>query len=175
MLRTKPVAVRPTYDPAGTIATRSAGLIEFSAILLWGSAEDMPEVPTLRNLPTGARCSVVETDDAGKNRREILGEILALSEADLGSALETILRILTTAAALSDAVLETRAARVAPARPCPPAALQTLALDVREAGFPVSFAPTWTPLEEGEIGLGIGGAEQDLRSFLDNHHAYRMA
>lgn len=175
MLGTKLAAVRPTGDTAGIVATRCAGLIEFSATLSWGSAKDVPREPTLRTLPAGARCSIVETDDLCENRREILGEILALSEDDLGSALDTILRALTTAAALSDAVLESRAARVAPVRPAPAVALQALALDVCEAGFPVRFAPTWTPLGEGEIGLGTCGAERELRDFICGHHAYRMA
>ena len=167
--------MRPTGDPAGTVATRSAGLIEFSATLSWGSAEDVPEGPTLQILPTSARCSVVETDDFTENRREILGEILALSEADLGSALERVLRSLTIAAALSDAILETRAARVAPVRPAHAETLQALALDVREAGFAVRFAPTWTTLEEGEIGLGVSGAERELRRFLLAHPSYGPA
>ncbi len=134
----------------------------------------MPQEPTLQILPPSARCSVVETDDLGANRREILGELLALSEDDLGSALDRVLRTLTTAAALCDAVLETRAARVARVRAAPAATLQALALDVRGAGFSVRFAPTWTPLAEGEIGLGIGGAERELRGFLEEHRAYRM-
>jgi hypothetical protein len=167
--------VRPTEDLAGTVATRSAGLIEFSATLSFRRAEDVPEAPTPPVLPERARCSVVETYDIAANRREILGEILALSEGDLGSALETILRSLTIAAALSDAILETRAACVAPVRPAPAETLQALALDVRKAGFPVRFAPTWMPLAEGEIGLGVSGKEQELRGFLEGHPSYRLA
>jgi hypothetical protein len=132
----------------------------------------VPGEPTLQNLPAGARLSVVETDD--KDTREILGEILALSEADLGCALENVLRSLTIAAALNDAVLETSAARLEPVRPAPAGPLQTLALDVLEAGFPVRFAPTWTPLSEGEIGLGVGGAEESLRTFIGAHPSWSM-
>jgi hypothetical protein len=167
--------VRPTGDPAGTVATRSAGLVEFSATLSWRRAEDVPTGTTLPTLPETARGSVVETNDTAENQRELLGEILAPSESDLGCALETLLRSLTIAAALSDAVLETRAARVAPVRPCPAATLQALALDLRDAGFSVRFAPTWTPVAEGEIGLGISGAEQELMSFLEAHPSWRMA
>jgi hypothetical protein len=167
--------VQPTADPAGTIAIRSAGLVEFSATLSWRQPGDMPPLPTLAGLPEVARCSVVETDDIAENRREVLGEILALCEDDLGSALETVLRSLTVTAALSDAVLETRAARVAPVRAAPAAILQSLALDVRGAGFAVRFAPTWTPLAQGEIGLGIRGAERELRGFLEGHPSYRLA
>ena len=126
----------------------------------------------LADLPT--RCPVVETHDPAERRCEILGEILALSEGDLGSALETVLRSLTTTAALSDAVLETRATRLAPVRAAPAAGLQALALDVRDAGFRVWFAPTWTPLAEGEIGLGTLGAEQELEGFLGGHPSWSM-
>lgn len=133
----------------------------------------MPEKPTLRVLPTAARLSVVETDD-GAGTREVLGEILALSEADLGRALESVLRSLTIAAALTDAILETSAARLQPVRPAPAGPLQRLALDVLDAGFPVRFAPTWTPLSEGEIGLGVEGAEVKLRAFLGAHPAWGM-
>jgi hypothetical protein len=172
----RPASVRPTGDPAGTVATCSAGLIEFRATLFFRRAEDVPEEPTLRALPTAlpasARCSVVETDDGAT--REILGEILALSEADLGSALENVLRSLTIASALADAILETSAARLEPVRPAPAGPLQTLALDVLEAGFPVRFAPTWTPLSEGEIGLGVGGAEGKLRAFIGAHPSWSM-
>ena len=59
----------------------------------------MPPASTLPAMPEQVRCSVVETDDIEKCRREILGGILALSEADLGSAMETLLRSLTVAAA----------------------------------------------------------------------------
>jgi len=165
--------VRPTGDPAGTVAVRSAGLIEFSATLSWKCAEDVPRGPTLAVLPETARFSLVETDDAAECRREILGEILALSEEDLGSDLESVLRHLTIAAALSDAVLQTRASRVTPARLAPAAPLQALALDLRDAGFRVRFAPTWTPVAEGVIGLGVHGAEQKLESFLREHPSWR--
>jgi hypothetical protein len=133
----------------------------------------VPGEPTLCALPTGARLSVVETDDA--QTREILGEILALSEADLGFALENVLRSLTIAAALADAILETSAARLQPVRPAPAGPLQTLALDVLEAGFSVRFAPTWTPLSEGELGLGVRGAEEGLRAFLAAHPSWSIA
>ena len=163
----------PTGDPAGTVATCTAGLLEFAATLSWNRVEDPPQAPTLPALPETARCSVVETDHPEAGRREILGEILALSERDLGSALQMVLRSLTTSAALSDAVLETRADRVtAPAR-APATTLQSLALDLRDAGFEVRFGPSWTPVPEGAVGLGVLGAEQELESFLDAHPSWR--
>ena len=163
----------PTGDPAGTVATCTAGLLEFAATLSWNRLEDLPQAPTLPALPETARCSVVETDHPEAGRREILGEILALSERDLGSALQTILRSLTTSAALSDAVLETRANRVTAPASGPATTLQALALDLRDAGFEVRFGPSWTPVPEGAVGLGVLGAEQELESFLDAHPSWR--
>jgi hypothetical protein len=161
--------VLPTGDPAGTIATSTAGMIEFSATFSWDRIEDVPQGPTLPAPPETARCSVVETDDPASGTRGILGEILALSELELGSALENVLRSLTITAALSDAVLETRAACVMPPGSAPAATLQALALDLWDAGFHVRFAPSWTPVPEGAVGLGTHGADQELISFLQDH------
>jgi hypothetical protein len=165
--------VLPTGDPAGTVATCTAGLVEFSATLSWGSVQALPQAPPLPILPETARCSVVETDDPETGKRGIVGEILALSERDLGSALQNVLRTLTTSAALSDAVLETRAARVTPPASAPATTLQTLALDLKGAGFGVRFAPSWTPVPEGAVGLGILGAEQELLNFIEAHLSWR--
>ena len=163
----------PTRDPAGTVATCTAGLLEFSATLSWNKVEDLPHGPTLAVMPERARCSFVETDDPETCRRGILGEILALSQRDLGSALQHVLCYLTASAALSDAVFDTRAARVTPPASAPATALQTLALDLRYAGFEVGFAPSWTPVPLGAIGLGTLGAEQELQSFIEDHHYWR--
>ena len=163
----------PTGDPAGTVATCTAGLLEFSATLSFNRVEDLPQAPTLPALTETARCSVVETDDPETGRRGILGEIVALTERDLGSALENVLRSLTASAALSDAVLETRADRVTAPASAPATTLQSLALDLRDAGFEVRFGPSWTPVPEGAVGLGVLGAEQELESFLDAHPSWR--
>lgn len=164
-----------TGDPAGTVATRSAGLLEFSATFSYRSAEGMPRGPLLPVLPDDkARCSVVETEDPGEARREILGEIRGLTEADLGSALEVVLRSLTTAATVSEAVLHTRTTRVTQPKITPAAALQALALDLRDAGFPVRFGPTWTPVADGGLCLGVSGAEERLGSFLRTHPSWSL-
>ena len=166
-------AVVPTGHPSGTIATVAAGLVEFSATLSWKRDADVPSSPTLPALPETVRCSVVEK--GGPGRREIKGEILGLYERDLGSALETILRSLTNTAAISDALLETSAARVTPPSSPSAATLQALALDLWNAGFCVRFAPSWTPVPEGAIGLGVSGAEEELRRFLQANPSWEIA
>jgi transglutaminase-like putative cysteine protease len=70
-------------------------------------------------------------------------------------------------------VLEARATRVARPASAPATTLQALALDLRDAGFEVRFAPSWTPVPEGAVGLGVLGAEQELESFLDAHLSWR--
>jgi hypothetical protein len=80
---------------------------------------------------------------------------------------------LTTSAALSEAVLETRATRVTPPAVAPATTLQALALDLKDAGFEVRFAPSLTPVPEGAVGLGVLGAEQELETFLDAHLSWR--
>ena len=117
----RPAAVRPTGDPAGTVATRSAGLIEFSATLSFRSAEDVPEEPTLRAPDRrGARAA---PSSRRTTPRRAGARYWARSwpspRPTSARALEAVLRSLTIAAALSDAVLETRAARLA-ARPSGP-------------------------------------------------------
>jgi hypothetical protein len=166
--------VLPTGDPAGTLATRTAGLLEFSATISWNGLEELPKAPSLSAPPGTARCSVFETDDPETGKREVLGEMLALSERNLASALENVLRTLATSAALSDAVLEIRATRVTPPTSAPATALQALAIDLWAAGFGVTFAPSWTPVPKGAVGLGILGAEQELRSFIEAHPSWRV-
>jgi hypothetical protein len=167
--------VLPTGEPAGTVATRTAGVAEFGTTLLWDRAEDAPPGPTLPTLPGRVRCSVVETDAPGEARREVLGEVLALTPRDLGQALETVLRSLTATAALSGAVLETRVVRVAHPEAPPSGVVQALALDLWNAGFPVRFGPSWTPSPHGAVAVGFRGDEAELRRFFGAHPSWEMA
>ena len=119
------------------------------------------------------RISVSETEDPESPRRRLVGEISALTQPELGSALEAVLRSVTTVAALTEAVLEVGAVRTVTPKESSPAALQALARDLGDAGFPVRFAPTWTPAPEADVCLGVGGANGDLRDFLSAHPSWR--
>jgi hypothetical protein len=167
--------VLPTGEPAGTVATRTAGVAEFGATLLWDRAEDAPPRPTLPTLPECVRCSVVETDALGEARRDVLGEVLALTQRDLRLALEIVLRSLTATAALSGAVLETRVVRMARPEAPPSGVVQALALDLWSAGFAVRFGPSWTPSRDGGVAVGFRGAEVELRRFFESHPSWEMA
>lgn len=169
----------PTADPAGTVATRSAGLAEVRATLRWDRPPDAPE-SVLGAWPPPAlsdtvRCDLAEAPLEDAAARGVSGTLRAMTEGGLGSALEGLMRALAAAAALSDAVLECRAARLAPPRSTPPDVLEALAFDLWEAGFCVRFAPSWTATPAGTVPLGVGGAEAGLRDFLNGHPSWSAA
>ena len=137
----------------------------------------MPPRPTLPERPAAgtARISVAETQDPGSTGRRIVGEIRAFTQQELGSALDAALRDVTTAAALTEAVLEVEAVRWATPKAASPRALQELARDLWEAGFPVRFGPSWTPAPGADVCVGVGGANRDLGDFLSTHSSWRIA
>ena len=159
------------------IPTRTAGAARFEATLSWRRPEEMPPAPTLPGWPgaLSATISVAETEDRGSSRRRIVGEIRALTQAELGSGLDAVLRTVTTVAALTEAVLEVGAVRSATPKATSPRALQDLARDLWDAGFRVCFAPSWTPAPEADVCVGVGGTSGDLGDFLSTHPSWRIA
>ena len=154
-----------TGDPAGTLATRTAGVVEFGATLEWDGATPRP----LSCLPAPEpffRQDLREVFDPGGTGVRISGTIRAMTDRALGAGLGRVVRSVGDAAALSGAVLEMRAFRRCPPRPAPPGALQALALDLWRAGFSVRFAPSWTPAGGQGLALGAVGEEGALRDFL---------
>jgi hypothetical protein len=137
----------------------------------------VPPHPTLPESPGAgtARISVAETQDPGSSGRRIVGEIRALTQQELGSALDDVLRRVTTVAALTEAVLEVEAVRWATPKVASARALQALARDLWEAGFPVRFGPSWTPAPGADVCVGLGGASRDLGDFLLAHPSWRIA
>jgi hypothetical protein len=159
-------------EPAGTIATRTAGAIEFQATLAWRCLEDVPHKPVLPELVLGAaRCHVAET--GGPKTRCIVGEIRSFSPPELGSALEAVLRSLTAVAGLTEAKLEVGAVRTVPPRVASARALEKLACDLWSAGFAVRFGPSWAPAPEADVYAGCGSGE--LQAFLRSHPSWSIA
>ena len=136
----------------------------------------MPPHPTIPECPGAgtARISVAETRDPGSTGRRIVGEIRALTQQELGSALDAVLRRVTTVAALTEAVLEVEAVRWATPKAASARALQALARDLWEAGFSVRFGPSWTPAPGADVCVGVSGANRDLRDFLSAHPSWRI-
>ena len=151
-----------------------AGAAEFRATLAWRSPEDVPLEPTLVGPFAAARYSLAESEGPEAATRYLSGELKALSQADLGAALEAVLREVTTFATLTEATLEVRAVRSLPPRVASPRALEGLARDLWEAGFPVRFARSWTPAPVAEAYLGLGGRE-DLFEFIRWHRSWSPA
>ena len=108
----------PTGDPAGTVATHTAGLLEFSATLSWNRLEDLPQAPTLPPCP--------ETDVPSSRRmtprRAGVKSWARYWPSPNGTSARPCRRLalLTISAALSDAVLEPGQPRHALPRPRPP-------------------------------------------------------
>ena len=168
------VALLPD-EPSGTIAPRTAGVVRFRATLAWPRPENVPPGPTLPERPGVATASFAETDDPEAATRCIVGEIRALTPSELAMALEATLRTVTELAALTEAMLEVEATRAVPPRVTSARALEGLARDLWEAGFPVRFEPSWTPAPQAEVYLGIGGDGGDLERFLRAHPTWSVA
>lgn len=151
-----------------------AGAAEFQATLAWRSPGNVPDELALSKPPGPVRCSIAESEGPGAATRSLSGELRALSQADLAAALEVLLREVTTFAALTEATLEVRAARSLPPRVASPRALEMLACDLWEAGFPVRFAASWTPAPQAGVYLGVEGRE-DLCEFIKSHASWREA
>ncbi len=162
-------------EPAGTIATRTAGTIEFEATLAWRSPEDVPSGgPLLADLESVARCSITETELQDMTTRCLAGEIRAFRLPELGWALEVTLRTVAAVAALTEAVLEVGAVRTVPPGVASARALEELARDLWGAGFQVRFGPSWSPTPEADVCVGVGG-DGRLQEFLRSHPSWSIA
>ena len=154
-----------TGNPAGTLVTRAAGLIDFRARLEWEEAPtSMPSC--LPATEAFFRQDLEQALDPTGATLQIFGSIRSMTGAGLGAGLGLVVRSVGNAAALSGAVLEMRSFRECEPRPAPPGPLQALALDLWRAGFPVRFAPSWTPSGAGPLSVGGCGEEEALREFL---------
>ncbi len=157
-------------EPAGRISTRNAGVISFRAMLSWHPGKGIPAGPSLGEPTPGARFYyLVQTDNLESVTREISCEIRALHPAKLTGALDAVLRSVTTHAALSEAVLETRAVRLAEPSEVHPLLAEALALQVSDLGLHVSAGPSWVPAPGADISVGTRGSGEVLKRFLRSH------
>jgi len=154
-------------EPAGRICTRNAGAISFEATLYWHPDDGVRSGPILDEPIPGVRFfSLVETEDVTLAKRRISCEIRALYAEQLTAALDATLRSVTTHAALTEAVLEWRVARLADPLVAPAVLVEELARQLWDAGLSVSFGPSWTPTAGANISVGAMGLEDAFESFL---------
>jgi len=157
-----------TGQPAGTVATRAAGLADFRAVLEWDAADHRPA--SCLPAPGGFfRQDLVEVVSPCGTQLEVRGGITALTERGLAGAVERVMRGVSDAAAVSGAVLEMRVVRESAPRGFRPDLVQALAVDLWRAGFPVRLAPCWDAVGAEGLALGTGGGDEGLREFLRDH------
>lgn len=161
-------------EPAGKISTRNAGAIAFRATLTRHSGEEIPSCPVLEDPAPGARFySLARTEDGASAAQEISCEIRALYARELTAALDAVLRSVTAHAALTEALLETRAIRLADPSVTPAPLVEELARQLWGAGLRVSFGSSWTPTPGADASVGTRGLEGSFETFLRVHPAWR--
>ena len=157
-------------ERAGRISTSNAGAISFHATLSWPPGEEMPVWSIFEEPTPGVRFySLVQTDNLESATREISCEIRALHPAELTGALDAVLRSVTAHAALSEAVLTTRAVRLAQPSEVHPMLAEALARQVSDFGLRVSSGPSWVPAPGADISVGTRGSGEMLKRFLLSH------
>lgn len=172
--RERPVLALLPGEPPGRISTVNAGAVSFEATLAYRPGEERPDGLTIEALRLpGAKLCHLHSSDGPPGTHRLSCEIRALRAAHLTAALDVVLRRLTEHAALAEAVLETRAVRLA-APTAPPAVLvERLARHLWEAGLRVSFGPSWAPVPAGTgISVGTRGLDTALEGSLREHPAW---
>ena len=141
----------------------------------------LPELPGIET--GGVKCSISESEALEECTRRLSARIMALSEENLTAALDAAMRTINETATLTEALLEARAVRLASPQNFPASVRKLLARDLREAGFEVSFAPSWTPIpgavwgdaSAADVALGTRGLDSELRGFFEGHPSWKMA
>lgn len=162
-------------EPAGRISTRNAGAISFEATLKWQPDDRIPAELVLDEPTPGARFySLVQIKDTVSAIRQVSCEIRAFYAEQLTGALDVLLRYVTTHAALSETVLETRAVRLTDPAVTSATLVEALARQLWYAGFPVSFGPSWKPAHDADVSVGTQGLEEAFEAFLLTHPAWKL-
>jgi len=116
----------------------------------------------------------VENADEETDSSIVTGDVRAFGEQDLRQAVDSVLRTISAASALSEAVLEAHAVRRCSPAVTPAAILEALAWDLRDAGFPVAFGRSWSSAPDAEIAVGSGSDGSDLAGFLSGHPSWEV-
>lgn len=117
---------------------------------------------------------IVESTGTDETSRFVEGEIRGHDNERLADGLSEILRTLTTKAALSEAVLETRTAWLAVPWAARSAAVERTALELWEAGFRVTFGSSWIPVSDADLAVGTGGSSGELEDFFRGDAVWKV-
>lgn len=134
--------------------------------MAWKSPDEIPKESLLPVLPDTVSSLLTECSETEENTRLVAVELRALCGRDLSSALDLILRNLTSKAALTDAVLETRATRTASPKTFDPSLVCSVARTLRGAGFDVTFGPSPYSVAGADLAVGTRGSNGELESFV---------
>jgi hypothetical protein len=162
-------------ERAGRISTRNAGAISFEATLKWRPDDGIMAGLVLDEPTPGARFYfLAQVEDAVAAILRVSCEVRAFYAEQLTGALDVLLRYVTTHAALSDAILEIRTVRLADPTVTSATLVEALARQLWNAGFPVSFGPSWKPAPEADVSVGTWGLEEAFEAFLLTHPAWKL-
>jgi hypothetical protein len=161
-------------EPAGRISTRSAGAVSLRVALTVPPGTETSSEPILCAPVPGARYySLAGGYDPASATRRISCEIRALHNEQLTAALDAALRSVTAYAALTEAVLETQAVRLADPSVTSPALVEEVARQLSGYGLRLSFGPSWTPAPWAAASIGARGLEEALEGIFRVHPALR--
>lgn len=162
-------------EPAGRISTRRAGVVYFEATLTMRPGETIPSGPILGEPTPGTRFySLTRSNDSASGACKISCEIRALHHDPLATALNTVLRSVTAHAALAEAVLETRALRLAEPSVTPAYLVEKLARQLQQHGLHPTFGPFWTPVAGADVAVGSRGREEDIQALLYSYPGWKL-
>ncbi|CAN5630777.1 hypothetical protein BH24ACT21_BH24ACT21_02650 [soil metagenome] len=126
----------------------------------------MPQDSLLPVFSENTMSTLEESSGDDKATRLVTGERRALGDQELASALDLLLRTITSKAALTDAVLETRVVRLASSLVIAAPLVYETAYKLWNAGFRVTFGPSWEPVPDADLVLGAAGPENGLEDFI---------
>ena len=132
-------------------------------------------MPTLGESSPGARFYyLARASDAGSGYEEISCEIRALHVEQLIGALEGVLRSVAAHAALTEAVLESRAVRLADPSSASSPLMEALARQLSSAGLRPTFGSSWVPTPGADLSVGTRGLEEAFETFVAASPAWQL-
>jgi hypothetical protein len=131
-------------------------------------------VPVLGDSPNGASFyNLARAFEAGSGNEKISCEIRAFHVEQLTGALDAVLRSVAAHAALTEAVLETRAVRLSDPMVVPSPLVEALARQLSDAGLRTSFGSSWVPISGADLSVGTRGLEDAFETFVVRNPAWR--